>query len=456
MSSKGRERLPAQVKVCYGVADAGIAMLTASLQFFLLFFYTDIARIQASLAGLALMVGKLTWDAFNDPVFGYLSDRVRTPLGRRRPFLLFGAVPLGLVTWLLFSIPAGLAGVRAFLVILGSFLLFDTLHTLVSVPYYALTPELTLDYDERTSLTAVRMIFSVVGYILGAASTPAIAGLFEGLGWTEQAAYSGMGGVLGGIAAVTVLVTGLTVKEPPPDETRVSRLPPLSALVQTFRNRPFVQLLAAFTISSFSFALMTSLLPYYLTYHLEMEAQVSLVLLIMLGTVALFLFPWKVVADRINKGPSYALGLFLASLAVIGTYFLPHRPTPLVYAIAFVAGLGFSAQWVFPWSMLPDVVEYDQKETGERREGTFYGVWALLNKFTNALGVAVSGWALDLFGYVPGVAQTEFALLGIRLFFGLIPSIILIASLPLLIWYPVTKASHLQVRAELERMQIQK
>lgn len=453
MGRKGREKLPARVKVCYGIADAGIAMLTASLQFFLLFFYTDIALINASLAGLALMVGKLTWDAFNDPVFGYLSDRLRTPLGRRRPFILFGAVPLGLVTWLLFSIPAGLTGVRAFLVVLGSFLLFDTLHTLVSVPYYALTPELTLDYDERTSLTAVRMIFSVVGYILGAASTPAIAGLFEGLGWTKQAAYSGMGGVLGVIAAVTVLITGLTVKEPPLDEVRISRLPPLSAVVQTFRNRPFVQLLAAFTISSFSFALMTSLLPYYLTYQLEMGAQVSLVLLIMLGTIALFLFPWKAVADRINKGPSYALGLFIASLAVIGTYFLPHRPTPLVYAIALVAGMGFSAQWVFPWSMLPDVVEYDQKETGERREGTYYGVWALLNKFTNALGVAVSGWALDLFGYVPGVAQTELALLGIRLFFGLIPSIILIASLPLLIWYPVTKTSHLQLRAELERMQ---
>ncbi|MBC7225297.1 MAG: MFS transporter [Anaerolineae bacterium] len=275
----------------------------------------------------------------------------------------------------------------------------------------------------------------------------------EGLGWTKQAAYSGMGGVLGFSAAATVLVTGLTIKEPPPDETKVSRLPPLSAVVQTLRNRPFVQLLAAFIISSFSFALMTSLLPYYLTYQLEMEAQVSIVLLIMLGTVGLFLFPWNWVADRINKGPAYALGLLIASVAVSGTYFLPQGPTPLIYGIAFVAGLGFSAQWVFPWSMLPDVVEYDQKETGERREGTYYGVWALLTKFTNALGVAVSGWALDLFGYVPGVAQTEFALLGIRLFFGLIPSIILICSLPLLVWYPITKATHRQLRAELEGMQ---
>jgi GPH family glycoside/pentoside/hexuronide:cation symporter len=448
------ERLSARSKVLYGVADSGIAMLTASLQFFLLFFYTDVLGFDPALTGLALMVGKLTWDAVNDPLFGYYSDRTRTRLGRRRPYLLFGAVPLGLVTWLLFSIPGGLTGATAFFAVLLSFLLFDTLHTLVSVPYYALTPELTHDYEERTSLTAVRMVFSVVGYILGAAATPVIAGLFRDLlGWPERAAYSGMGGVLGLIAAATVLTTGLGVRERTAEGVRSSRLPPLSALVQTLRNRPFLRLMAAFFISSFSFTLMTSLVPYYVTYHLNMEAQVSLILLIMLGSVGLFLFPWKVISDRINKGPAYALGLFVASVAVICTFFLPHRPTPIIYVIAFVAGFGFSAQWVFPWSMLPDVVEYDQKETRERREGTYYGVWALLSKFTNALGVAVSGWALALFGYVAGVPQTDIALLGIRLFFGLIPSIILILSLPLLIWYPVTKASHARLRAELEEIE---
>jgi len=260
-----------------------------------------------------------------------------------------------------------------------------------------------------------------------------------------------MGGVLGLIAATTVLVTALGVRERAPDGVQPSRLPPISALVQTLRNRPFLRLMAAFCISSFSFALMTSLVPYYLTYQLDMEKQVPLVLLIMLATVGIFLYPWKVVSDRTNKGPAYALGLFLASVAVIGAFFLPRGPTPLIYVLAFVAGVGFSAQWVFPWSMLPDVVEYDQKETGERREGTYYGVWALLNKFANALGVAVSGWSLDLFGYVPGVPQTDLSLLGIRLFFGLVPSIILILSLPLLLWYPITRASHAQLLAQLEQ-----
>jgi GPH family glycoside/pentoside/hexuronide:cation symporter len=445
------EKLTGRVKIFYGVADGGIAMLTASVSFFLLFFYTDVLGINPALAGTALLVGKLTWDAINDPLFGYLSDRTRSRFGRRRPYMLLGAIPLAFATWLLYSISANMMGATAFLVILTTYLLFDTLHTLVSVPYYALTPELTHDYDERTALTAVRMVFSVIGYIVGAAATTAIAGAFHSaFGWTEKAAYSGMGAVFGLVAAVAVLSTALNVRERPDREVAPSHLPPVAAVLQTFRNRPFVILASAFFISSFSFTLLTSLLPYFLTYQLKMEAQVPVVLLVMLLTIGLFLFPWKMVADRISKGPAYALGLFIASVAVMGTYFLPYGPTPLVYLIAVVAGFGFSGQWVFPWSMLPDVVEYDQKATGERREGIYYGVWAFVTKLTAALGIAVSGWALSLFGYVPNVVQTETARLGIRLFFGLVPAIAILASLPLLIRYPITKASHARLRAELD------
>jgi GPH family glycoside/pentoside/hexuronide:cation symporter len=445
------EKLPGRTKFFYGVADSGIAMLTASLQFFLLFFYTDVLGMDPGLTGTALLVGKLTWDALNDPIFGYLSDRTRSRWGRRRPYMLFGAIPLGLAAWLLYSIPAGLKGAVAFLTILGTFWLYDTLHTMVSVSYSSLTPELTHDYDERTSLTAVRMIFSVLGYIIGAAATTAIAGAFQGLlGWGEKAAFSGMGAVFGIIAAVTVLTTALNIRERPTAEIKPSSLPPIAAVKQTFRNKPFMQLIGAFFVSSFSFALMTSLLAFYLTYHLDMEGQVPIVLLVMLLTIGIFLYPWKYVADRINKGPSYALGLLIACIAVIATYFFPPRPTPLIYLIAFFAGLGFSGQWVFPWSMLPDVIEHDQRETGERREGIYYGVWALLTKLTDALGIAVSGWALDLFGYIPNVVQTDQARMGIRLFFGPIPAILIILSLPLLIWYPITKASHAKLREELE------
>jgi GPH family glycoside/pentoside/hexuronide:cation symporter len=134
------QRLTLGTKVRYGLADLGIALITSAMQFFLLFYYTDVAGINPALAGVALMVGKLTWDAINDPLFGYLSDRTRSRFGRRRIWMLIGAVPLGLAAWIMFSLPHGLTGAPAFLAVLGSFWLLDTFHTMTSTPYYALTP----------------------------------------------------------------------------------------------------------------------------------------------------------------------------------------------------------------------------------------------------------------------------------------------------------------------------
>jgi len=188
-----------------------------------------------------------------------------------------------------------------------------------------------------------------------------------------------------------------------------------------------------------------------LTYQMNMGKQLYMVLGLLMVTLMLFLYFWKWVSTKINKGPSYAIGLLIASLALIAAFFLPAGPSSLIFVIAAIVGFGFSAQYVFPWSMLADVIDVDQKVTGEHRAGIYHGVWAFLTKFTNALGVGTIGWVLTGFGYIADQPQTAFSLLGIRLIFAIIGSVVMIASLPLLAWFPITKKSHKELLKDIQK-----
>ena len=139
----------------------------------------------------------------------------------------------------------------------------------------------------------------------------------------------------------------------------------------------------------------------------------------------------------------------------MGQYLLEHvsffriSPQYLIYFVAITAGIGFAANWVFPWSMMADVVDYDRLETGDYRSGMYYGVWGLATKISEAIAIASTGWLLALYQYVPNVEQTTSTLFGIRLFFGPVPAFFMIIALPLLIWYPLNRAAHQKIRQQL-------
>jgi GPH family glycoside/pentoside/hexuronide:cation symporter len=438
------DKLSKTTKLIYGVGDVGNAAVNSAIGFFLLAFYTDVAFIAAGLASTALWVAKF-WDAVNDPLFGWISDRTTSRFGKRRVYMIFGALPLAVSIMLLWTVPGGLSDVGIFIWIVFTFVLFDTLWTLTNVPYYALTAELTDDYDERASLTAFRMVLGVPAFIVGAALTPVIAGLFA----SERTGYGAVGVMYGLLAAAVLWIAAAGIKEREVIAESKSTAPPWQSFWSTFKNKPFVRLLAAYLLANTAFAFIKTLLYYYLTYQLDMEDQVPLVMFLLLAFVGLFLFPWKMLSDRWSKGPAYALGLAIGGGAVALTFVLPHEPTPWVYLVAVVAGIGFSANWVFPWAMVPDVVEYDRLETGEYRGGVYYGVWGLALKISEALGLVVSGWVLQLYGYQANVEQSAHTLLGIRLFFGPIPGLFFVLALPLLIWYPITRKTHAEMRERL-------
>jgi glycoside/pentoside/hexuronide:cation symporter, GPH family len=441
-------RLGTAAKVFYLFGDIGISMCIATVSFFILFFYADVSKIDPALVGTALLLGKL-WDGINDPLFGWLSDRTRSRFGRRKVYLYFASIPAGLSFAVLWNVPEGISAALVFGWIMATFIVYDSLFTAVSIPYYAMTPELTRDYDERTSLTTFRMIGGTIGYMAGAAFPPFVAGLFA----TQKIGWRMMGLFFGLFTILCLYITAFGVKQGKEQEHPPSKLPPLKAVLVCFKNRAYNFLVIQGMFTGMCFMLVMSYMAFFVTYQLNMKDKIPLLMTLLLLTIGVFLFFWKWLTDRWAKGPVYALGLFIAFGATALSFFLPHRENPWIYLIVFVAGFGFSAQWVLPWSIIPDVIEYDELLTGERREGMYYGLKGFLGKLSDATGLFIGGWVLKIFGYMPDVPQSAKALLGIRLFFGPVPALLVFLSLPLLIWFPITRKSHAET---VEQLRVQR
>ena len=438
------EKVPLRTKLFYGVGDVGNGILNTAISFFLLLFYTDAVGISPALASSAMLVGKI-WDAVNDPLFGWISDKTKSKFGKRRVYMIFGALPLGVFASLLWLVPANLNNVFTFLWIAGSFILFDTFMTVTSTPYYSLTAELTRDYNERANLTAYRMVFGVIAFMIGAAGTPFFVSLFD----DPRNGYKIVGVIYGVVCTIVLWICSAGVHEREDMNEVTSQSSPFKSAKIIFQNKPFVLLIVIYLLAQLGFTLIQTLLAYYLTYQLFMEKQVTLVMVVLLVCVLIFIFPWRSLIEKWNKGPAYALGLGIAGAAMFATFFLPNHPTWLIYLLAGISGVGFSAQWIIPWAMIPDVVDYDQADSGEGRSGMYYGLWGFTSKLTAALGITMAGWMLELSGYVPNVAQSASTLTSIRFFFGVIPAIMFFIVVPMLAKYPITRDSHKQV---LEKM----
>ena len=398
-----REGLPRRTKIFYGIGDLGNAVVNSAIQFFLMKFYTDAALVPPALAGNALLLGKI-WDAVNDPLFGWITDRTKSRFGKRRVFMIFGAIPLAISIALLWFVPTQ-DRIWTFVWIAATFILFDTVWTLTNVPYYSLTSELTDDYDERSSLTTYRMAMAVPAYLVGVALTPAIVGLFA----LQRTGYAFIGIAYGILAGIALLVsaaglrerTGLTVAKPDAS--------PIKSLLQALKNKAFIWLCLTYFTVNISFAFIKILMAYYVEYHLLMKAEISIVMGLLLVCVTISLPFWRWLSQKMDKGPAYAIGMGVGALAVMITFFLPHERTLLIYLASVLAGFGFAANWIFPWAMVADVGDQDRLETGQQRSGMYYGVWGLATKISEALALAASWLDADRFWlYSQRGAEREF------------------------------------------------
>ncbi len=392
-----------------------------------------------------LLVGGI-WDAVNDPLIGVLLDRVRTRWGRRRPFFLFNALPLAATFTMLWWVPPmGDLGKAAWYAL--AFVLFDTCFTLMTVPYGALTAELTEDYDERTEITGWRMATSMLGGLVAAFFVPVIVGVFT----RKSAGYFVAGAGFGLLAVVPYLMLFFTTKERFAATAR-----PRESVVRRVRRHPEEPRLPV----------RRGDLPPLLGLG-EPRGLAAAVLRHLLGAHP---GPARVRArGRPGRGPrvhpagrvpvrparqARRLHLIAAgwwALVMLALAAIPGTAHTLAYVLAGLAGFGVAGAHVVPWSMVPDVIEADELATGTRREGAFYGVVVFIQKSGTAFMLAIVQWILGWTGYRPGEEQPASVLLAIRLLIGVAPFVLLGLSMILAAKSPLGKKEHEALRGQLER-----
>lgn len=440
--------LPRRTKLLFSTGDLSTSIPLAIVMFFQLFFLTDVAGLKPAYAAWAVGLPRL-WDAVNDPLFGLISDRIRTRWGRRRVLLLFGAVPLGVCFALMWLVPplsqVGLAIYYALM-----FVLFDTAFTVVHVGYNALTPELTSDYDERSSLNGYRMVFSISG-TLGAIILATV------LGWVLPDArlrFAIVGIGLGLVSILPPLIVFRVTRERPAGELP----PPLpwgEALRATLSNRPFRLVMGLYLLSWTTASILAAVLVYFASYYMRIPEQANYFVLVAQGSAIAFIPFWVWVARRLDKRRAFILGMLSWIIVLLGIAMLRPDQAALAYLLAALSGSGIATAYVLPWAMVPDVVEVDQASTGQRREGSYYAFASFFQKLATGAALWAMGQALALTGYitptatVPTPVQPAAAVDAIRVFVGPIPTALLLLAVVFAWRYPITRESH---RALLEAL----
>jgi glycoside/pentoside/hexuronide:cation symporter, GPH family len=452
------EKLNLKTKLAYGAGDLGPAITANILSFYLSPFLTDVAGLQPGLAGLTQLIGKI-WDAVNDPMVGVMSDQTRSRFGRRYPWILFGAIPFGIVFFLQWLVPGSNQWVLfAYYTVVS--IGFNWLYTVVNLPYTALTPELTQDYDERTSLTSFRFAFSIGGSILSLVLAGYLTSLFPDSGTR----YMAIGIVCAVLSVVPLFLcvwgtfdrmkaVGLNRAEIDPSTS----LPLVQQIRIVFRNRPFLYVVGIYLCSWLSFQLTASILPYFISSYMRLDGPYDLTktVLAVQGTAVLMLPVWNFASQRIGKRGVYGLGMILWIIAQGGLFFLKPGQLTLMYLFAVMAGFGVSVAYLIPWAMLPDVIELDELQTGQRREGVFYSFMTFLQKVCLGLAIALVLQSLGWAGYikpttaVPLPIQPEAVLLSIRFAIGPIPTVFLLIGMVLAYFYPITRDFHTEIRLKL-------
>jgi sugar (glycoside-pentoside-hexuronide) transporter len=431
-------------KIVFGLGDHSVNLALTALSLVFLFFLTDIAGLEPLLAGAVVWTARIV-DAVTDPLMGRLSDRTKMAGGRRRPYFLIGALPLGASFALVWQTPfSGQLAMFGYytVVYIGVSLSLTTL----TVPYMALIPEMAIGYDERTSLNTFRNVLTIAAAML-AASMFALADSLGG----DAAAYTRVGLIF----AVWLVVPWPFVYRVSFERAQFADAPQSSfreALRDLVAHRNFLRLCALFVASRTAIDLASASLPFFFGHWLRRPEDTTFALLSLLGTVVLVLPLWMLVARRVEKHKLLIVGcvwwMICSALMFLAD---PSWPRWVLLVFPAVIGVGFALVDLMPWSMLGEAIDEGELQSGARRDGLYSGFFTFLRKAAGATAILVAGGLLQLAGYGSQTPPPESALLAIRAMTSLAPVFFLGLTIALAVGYPLTRSLHSEIRTQLDR-----
>jgi GPH family glycoside/pentoside/hexuronide:cation symporter len=485
--SNPTQKLPVREKIGYSLGDVATNFFFSSMILYQTRFYTDTVGLSAVAVGAMFLVLRLG-DAVFDPIIGALADRTQSRWGKFRPWILFTAIPFGVVFWLVYLTPNfGAQGKLIYAYI--TYTLLMILYSANNTPYSALMGVMTPDVSERTNIARYRFVAALSGqFLIQGLALPLVDKFGHGdsaKGWAITMA------IFGSAIVIFNLITFSTTRERViPDPRQKSTL--REDLKDVFTCGPWLVMFVLTLLVFTTLVLRGSSLNYYFAYYLQQgqirafldqvgltaisagetvtglksalaalgllvkpdgsnAAGVGLSFFLVSGTliqIVGIIFS-KPLADRFGKKAVFITGMSLATVATALIFFVPRDSMNLLFAVAMLWPLGWGPTVPLLWVMIADVADYSEWKNFRRATAFMYAGVLFALKAGLGLGGFLSGALIGLYGYVPNVAQSEHTILGIRLCATLYPALPFALGVVCLIIYPIGKQLNLRLQEEL-------
>lgn len=430
----------------YGTPAFALAMPTIPAFVYLPALYAD--SLGLATAGLVLLGARIV-DVVSDPLIGVLSDKHQTRWGRRKPWILAGALLAGFALVQLFQPPGDVTApyllVWAILLYLG--------WTMVAVPYTAWGAELSGDYHQRSRITGVREGLTLVG-ILAAGSVPAIT---ASMGWTEGEGLAAVSWLAIAVGGPTILVLLWRVPEAgsaphgaSPTRLNLQSLRLAAGILAS--NRPFVRILSAWFINGMANGIPAALFLLYLEFGLEADQTQRSVLILAYFLSGVLSIPlWLFISKKLGKHRAWCWAMISTCLAFIWVPFLSPGDIVLFAVICVVTGMGLGADLVLPPALQADVIDYDELRSGKSRAGLFFALWSMSTKLALALAVGMAFPALEVLGFSTDGENSPSALRSLAVIYAGVPVVLKFVAIAAIWTFPITQRRQELIRKRLDR-----